>query len=817
MSNPKITGAQRDFSAGELDVALKRADENPAMKTGARQLANWRILSSGQASQRPGRRALFQESGRVEEILMSPGNVFYLVFGVGYVRIYNAAGARVFNSAVTGDGSRLIPWTAQSIHNVSFDIVPLPTLSIFIAYADGAPNNAPQVLTWDGVSQTSTWTLTTFAETVTVGGRKDTVFTRISKQDVTMLPSGISGAITLTFSDHIAKPGMVGTRFLFCGRQVLVTGYADDKHLNATAVEVLPQSQVIPFYNDFADTPINGTFSVGDLVSGSVSGANAVVTSWAPAANPYPTLTVQLIPSSSGGILSFFQSYTSNNDIVVGPNGSAKIQSTNNATISSGNPLAVATWDDEVMNLYRGYPANVFYDQNRLGFCNFPALPSGIGWSYIGLPYNFLVMPIGQSITAANAIFEFAPGKSQVYFVVAGMESSEFVFCDNAVYYIPITSQSPLAPGSVAFNLLSKHGSAPYVQPKLAEQSILYLRAGGGAIGAVQAQGAYFRPYVVDVVSELHSHLFTVSPVIAIAVPSQSTQFEEKYAYMLRADGVVLCGRYSMKGGLFDVGQDGKPKIGWLRWTGIGFTTWISAQGGDLILTTTYYNTSNIGDGFSSDFSGNFGNMSGSPVYIVEVLDATQYLDAAIVVNAAPSGLAPPSGSGPLWMFANGTVTLMDNGIRPMGRYSVDATGNLIPQNSGGENLSSPYLVAGQPWLSVLEPFCPDAQPGNSVHQRMFKRRISRMAVYVSSSTGFVMARLFSQDITPTSPPYGTVMSILRIPAWNQDDDATQPPPQREQAYRWRPLGRAFDPRVAIIKDTPGPIIVHELGIEATI
>ena len=47
--------------------------------------------------------------------------------------------------------------------------------------------------------------------------------------------------------------------------------------------------------------------------------------------------------------------------------------------------------------------------------------------------------------------------------------------------------------------------------------------------------------------------------------------------------------------------------------------------------------------------------------------------------------------------------------------------------------------------------------------------------------------------------------------------DPTQPPPQREQAYRWRPLGRSYDPRVAIIKDTPGPIIINEIGLEATI
>ena len=49
-------------------------------------------------------------------------------------------------------------------------------------------------------------------------------------------------------------------------------------------------------------------------------------------------------------------------------------------------------------------------------------------------------------------------------YVVPGPESSEFAFCDNAVYYIPISVTNPLKPGSVAFQLLTSNGSAA-VQP----------------------------------------------------------------------------------------------------------------------------------------------------------------------------------------------------------------------------------------------------------------------------------------------------------------------------------------------------------------
>ena len=673
----------------------------------------------------------------------------------------------------------------------------------------------PQILSWDGVSQNSTWTLTTFAETVTAGGRKQTVFTRISPLNVTMVPSAATGSVTLTFSAAIGlSAAWIGTRLLYCGRQLLVTGYTDATHLTATAQETLPGSQAISFNTN---SNVQGTFAVGDEVSGSLSGASGIVIAWNATGGPASSglLTVQLLPSSSGGIFGFLYNGGAAGDTIVGPNGSGTLEGGGGTGITNGAPQAVATWDDEVMNTFRGYPSSVFFDQNRLGFCNFPALPSGIGWSGIGLPLNFLVLPIGQAITADNAIFEFAPGKSQVYFVLPGMESSEFVFCDNAVYYIPITGASPLAPGSVAFNLLSAEG-ATNIRPQPAQQTILYVKAGGSQMGAVQAPGAYYRPYVVDMVSEFHSHLFTAAALVAIAVPQSSSQFEEKYAYVLRADGVVICGRYSIRNGLLDPGQDGKPKIGWLPWPSLGFTTWISAQAGDLIFTTTYYSLSTPG-GWSNAGALNFGTRAGSPVYLIETLDATQYLDCAILVNSPPAALTPPGGDGPLWLFANGSVFLMDTGGRPMGVYQVDATGHIIPQNNGGENLSSAGLVAGQPWLSVLESFCPDASPGQSAHQRMFKRRISRMATYVSNSTGLVLARLFSDNITATSPPYGTVMNILRIPAWNQDDNPTQPPPWREEAYRWRPLGRSYDPRVAIIKDTPGPLIVHEIGLEATI
>ena len=60
-------------------------------------------------------------------------------------------------------------------------------------------------------------------------------------------------------------------------------------------------------------------------------------------------------------------------------------------------------------------------------------------------------------------------------------------------------------------------------------------------------------------------------------------------------------------------------------------------------------------------------------------------------------------------------------------------------------------------------------------------------------------------------------MNSRRFPAYNQDDDATLPPPERETAEAYAPPGSSFDPRVVLIKDTPGPLQLLEMTVEVSI
>jgi len=757
----KIVGAQHDFTYGEVDVTLKRHDEHPARKAGLRQCANMRILNSKALQNRPGRSAKFPSPtcSRIEEVTMSPGNIFRIAFGDRQVLIFNSNGVQVAAFFNQGNAA-ILPWFTATLNQIVFAQM---GLAIYITF----PGMRPQVLTWNGAA---TWTIGDYTELL-VGGQKRTWFYRISPQGITLLPGAQTGSgVSLVASAPLFTASHVGTRMRFVNRQMLITAVADSTHATITILETLPGQQILGFASD-----PRTVFALGDVVTGSVTGSKGIVIATA-AAN----ITVQLLTTST----STFTSGDGNvnivafgsTDVVVGPGGSLALSAAN----SIGPPGAVAIWDEEVMNALQGYPASCFVDQFRLGFCDFPSVPNGIAWSAINAPTDQYV--VGATVPT-GAMFELAPDKVRVKYVQSGPESSEFVFCDHVVYYIKIDAQNPLKPGSVSFQTLSNDGAAS-VQPRVAQGLVFYVNAGSSSVMSISAPGAYYRPFETNSLTEFHNHLF--GTIVALAAPNADTTFEERYIYALNADGTMACGKYEK--------SQGDVKVGWVPWSGVGTLSWIAALNANVTFTTSY-----------------FGSV------ICETLDDAQYLDAALSVNALPAPFTAPVGKGPLWWIPAQTVSLMDQVTRSMGTYQIDVNGFIVPQGIAGEDLTAVSLVAGQPWTSTVEPFCPNAQPGADAGQRMKMRQVTNFLAYVVHSTGFLLGHLFSAAHTRTSPALGTLMNFRRFPAYNQDDDATRPPPERETADGYPPPGSSYDPRVVLIKDTPGPLQLLELTVEVSI
>lgn len=761
----QIQGSQFDFSYGEVDTDLKRNDSHPARKGGLRQMLNARIHNSGIIQNRSGRSALFPTttSTRIEELTMSSGNDFKLAFEALGLRVFNAAGTQV--AAFIG----VLPWAAADTDLIRYAVI---GFQIFLTF----PGMRPQVVLWDGGAG---WTIGPYNELL-IGNQKRTPFYRISPQGITLVPSAQTGAITLTASAPLFSAAWIGSRIRFVNRQCLITGFVNNQQVNATVQEALPGGQTVNFL-----TAADVVFNIGDVVIGSVTGTKGIVTGFSGVGNV--NIEVQLVSAqtTTSTVSAFRDTKPGGNatavaflttDYVAGPGGSL---GTNAVSVVTA-PKATTFWDDEVMNDFRGYPASCFADQFRLGFCDFPSVPRAIAWSTINSSTD-----IYPGSNPNEGMFEPMPGKVRVYDVVPGPEGSEFIFTDKQVSYIPISETNPLKPGSVAFKTLSADGAA-HVRPQLAQEAIIYINAGGNSPMAIIATGAFLRPFNTQNLSDHHSHLF--NNIQCIACPGADEAFNERYVYVLNGDGTVAVGRYkaeSLPGN--------EPVIGWGPWSGAGTVGWIHAWGADVLFTTSY-----------------------SGVTICEQLNDDVYMDASLFVNALPASFTPPVGKGPLWTFRSTSVFLMDQVTRPMGVYQVDANGFIVPQNNGGENLAAATLVAGQIWSGAAEPFAPDAPSGADQHQRMNERSYSYFAVYVIHSTGLTFNNIFSGKQTRLGPVVGSVTNTSRRPAYNMDDDTSLPPVQRDTVEKWTPPGASFDPRCAVVWDTPGPIQILEFAMEVS-
>lgn len=561
---PKIVVAQRDFSGGQVNADARRRDDLPLIRAGARQMENWRVKNSGAAINRPGRTALFPCDARAEEVSIQ-GSTYRLCFGDGTIVIRNSSGT--VQASASG-----YSWTPSTAYEITWAVVPRDVLTTDIVIC--FPGMRPAIARY---SSSDGWSFLPFNFRTASNGGVLEPFYRLVAPGVTLQPSALTGTgITITFSKPVLTSSHVGTRMRYVDRQLLITGYSSSTSGTATALQTLLGSM-----NLVMDATIT-RFAVGDVVTGATSGATGQIYEFPTAAQ----MNVVLLTSTR----------FVDNETIVGPSG-AQAESNVGADPTPGPSLV---WDEEVMSDYRGWPSSVFYDQNRLGFCNFPALPRGIAWSRMTAFDDFLV-----GATASDPMFELAPGDVQVYHVVPGPESNEFVYTNKGVYYVPISTANPLRPGSVQFGLLSRDG-AGNVQPRRMQQNILYLNAGLTRVMAVVPTGAYQRPFEVQDISEFHTDLFS-SP-IAIAAPDAAGTFPERYAYVLNDDGTVVVGKQNPKG------------VGWMPWSGQGDVKWVSALDATVMFTTDYAGT--------------------QTVRLAETLDDTQYVDLAVLVNSVPAALA---------------------------------------------------------------------------------------------------------------------------------------------------------------------------------
>ena len=760
-----VLNAQRDFSAGELDTQAKRRDDQPIMRSGGRQMANWRVLNSGVIQQRSGRSPLIYmpPGSRCDPVQIQSTN-YYLVFGSGSIFVYDVNG----NLLATGAGP--YAWTGSTIDQIVWTLakVDLNTTDVVITY----PGASISIARCIG----GAWTFPPFSFATDGTGFLLVPFYRIAAPGATLTPSSGSSfqpgaGITLIFSKAVLTAAHVGVYFRFANARFVVDTVTSPTTGTATVVDQFPPCQRLTMTTAGQEAG----FAVGQVVIGSNSAAQGVVTS-IDTTNHY--IYVQVTNYVTGFITT---------DGIVGPSGNAAI-----TAISNVAPQACVVWDEQMISPARGWPQSCFSDRGRLGFCNLPQLQEAILWSATDNPYDFSIGAL-----ATNAIADLIAGRPRVLHVGAWYD--EIVFTDQGIWYVPIGTTGVLQPGSVSFIFVSNEAAAP-VKPAFTSEGFLYCNAGRNRLVAVIGTGAAFstRPYIIQDVTLYHTHLFTAGPK-GIAVATGDGTFPERYVYVVLSNGSVVVGRYEA-GKDFTVGTVSARWVGWIPYTGAGMVDWVSVLHSSVAFTTTYGNST-----------------------VCEIENDAVYLDGCTLVNATlPATLLPSAGQGPLWWTPNSTVVLMD-GVQPLGEHQIDHLGNIVPIVPG-EDLTSPTLAAGFAYKPLFEPFVPNAEPGQDGKQRTTRRRIKRAIVSFENSTGFLFQTLYAGPAGPLLPAPGTVIESRRVTAYNQDDNANyaplngvyNPPTLREGTETYRPTGRAYDPRMAIAKDTVGPLRLIEVGMEVT-
>lgn len=533
MANTRHIVRQRDFSGGEVVEHAKRRDDEPAVRSGARTLRNVRILASGAVEQRPGRSALFVNTGRVSEVRLDSETTIFLCFGGGALSIRSSAGvllAQAFSYAWTSDTADQAVWAV-----FGKDIV--------ITF----PNQIPKIARWDGATG---WTFLDWAATVTSAGRKLVPFVRFAPAGITMALSALTGSVTVTFSDDVLNASHVGVRFRYYDKQITFTAVTSALVGTATISETLRPVRLRDFTADVTDV-----FAAGDIIENSAASSERIYVA-SVTGDDVLGLRIGGEPPTPG-------------DVYVGTSGDATYSS-QPSTPTTGP--AITVWDEELFSSYRGYPRSVSVDQNRLIFCDFPGMPEAVAWSASGDHFDF-ASGSADDADPTDAIVEFVPKKARVYHVLDGAD--EFVFTDLGIYYVPISEANPLRPGSVSFRRIPG-APASQVRPVSTAQGLVYANVARNRVLAIVGTGQTAQPYIIRPASDLQSHLF--AGITCLAVEEGGGDPPDELVYVVNGDGTVVVGRYEV----------GKDWAGWVLWHGDGAVKWISVTSFAALFSTVY-------------------------------------------------------------------------------------------------------------------------------------------------------------------------------------------------------------------------------------
>lgn len=450
-------------------------------------------------------------------------------------------------------------------------------------------------------------------------------------------------------------------------------------------------------------------------------------------------------------------------DKLVGPTANSKI-----TLVASAPPAAILQWDEQFVSDYRGWPRSVSKDRERLIMTNFPQKKNAILWLATGENRNGL---IGSD--ADNAMLEFISAECQVFHVVGGYD--EFAVTDSGVFFVPISVGEPLKPGSVEFRPVFSSQIAN-IHPVEVTEGLIFVDKSMTGIYAVSATGQTARPYLANEINRFHRHLF--NDVKSIVATPATTEFPSRQIFVVNGDGTVVAGQFNPD----------TNYVGWLKWDSSGKVRSVSGEYGSVVFMTTY-------------------PLGGGSIGVAEELDYSLLCDCAKIVDtgSAADSLDLSTGEAltlstgaPLTLsdlavgfFAGETVSVHADGFY-FGEVAVSSAG--VISGFGGYDT----ITIGIDYDWRFRPLFTRFDDGSPVGQGEKRRKIENMMLTVRETQEFQVGnRVFG--------------------SYRGGDDMSEPVPLRDETYRYREVGRSYDPDVGIRQTFPGHFKIIELATRITV
>lgn len=648
MSIAKQVIRQRDWSAGEIDPDGERRDDTEVFKFGERKSLNMQSLRTGAIENRYGRRYLYQDEGVRDDFRLLPDIRHSVTFAHQRATVRDETGEVIVNLAA--------PWTSANLESLVW------TSNDNMIFVTGT-GLRPQVIEVNCDSHA--WSIRDYSFRSGIEGLVRAPFYRFADFGVTMWVSARNGAVNIVFSHPVLSSTHVGSVFRYAGKQVRITSVTSSMQAVGNTIETMN-----PTVSYQLLVPEENTFSIGQIAQTTISGVRGEVVGVDTAAN-----TVTMV------VLNRWRKFNSE-DRLVGPGGDADLQNGNIQAQSS----PTTQWDEQFMSNARGWPQSVAKDAQRVIFSNFPQKKQAIIWSTIADPFDVQV-----NADATGAIFELIDADCQVFHVVGGYD--EFAITDVGVFYIPISSESPLAPGSVEFRRLYS-GEVANIKPVEVTEGVLFVDESLTGIYAITATGQTARPYVATEISQFHRHLFR--SVRSLTSNYGTPKNAARQIFVVNQDGTVVVGQYSSD----------REFVGWRLWNGAGLVSSVSARFGDVIFSTRY-------------------NTIGTPLFVAERIDSDMELDCSVIYG----------GSGTLPFPVGETVQVMADGFF-LGDYIVG------PANTVAINVSDySEIFVGREFDWYLMPNLSDFEGGEAFGQRQRRRKVGKVNVKVRDCQEFKIGK----------------------------------------------------------------------------